>query len=305
MGNTYNVLIRKINTVIKKPQTIFIKILEVLSPLLGDKIYIEILFRLKVGYKLNLNNPRTFNEKLQWLKLYYRNPKLIQMVDKYEVKVYIQNTIGEEYVISTLGVWDSFDDIDFENLPDKFVLKTTHDQGGVVICEDKNKFNYSGAQHKLNKHLKRNFYLKYREWPYKDVKPRIIAEEFIGEDSLELKDYKFYCFNGEAKMVFIASGRNTMEKKFDFYDIHFNHLDIKRANTIQSKEGNQIPENYYKMVELAESLSSGLPHVRVDFFNIDGKIYFGELTFFTGAGMNPFYPEKWDYIIGDWIDLKL
>jgi len=294
---------RRIRTFVKKPRVLLIKFVQFLSPIFGDKCYIKLMFRLRAGYCLNLTNPQTFNEKLQWLKLYYRTPEQTKMVDKYAVKSYVNEKIGEEYTIATLGVWDSFDDIDFNLLPNKFVLKTTHDQGGVVVCIDKATFNYAQAKTKLTYHLKRNFYLKFREWPYKNVKPRIIAEEFIGDGEMDLKDYKFYCFNGKAKILFIASGRGGRQTNFDFYDIDFNHLDIKRPNTVQSKEGNKIPENYRKMVELAETLSGNFPHVRVDFYNLEGKIYFGELTFYTGSGMKPFYPKKWDYTFGSWIDL--
>src|SRR5690606_18779811 len=234
---------------------------------------------------------------------YYRMPEQTKLVDKYAVKSYVKEKIGEVYTIATLGVWDSFDEIDFDQLPDKFVLKTTHDQGGVVVCVNKEIFDYNKAKKKLTYHLTRNFYLKFREWPYKNVKPRIIAEEFIGDGKSELKDYKFYCFNGEAKLLFIASGRGSRQTKFDFYDIDFNHLDIQRPNTVQAKEGNEIPENYTKMVELAEILSADFPHVRVDFYNLEGKIYFGELTFYTWSRMKPFYPKKWDYTLGEYIKL--
>lgn len=296
---------RKVSSIIKRPQSLYIKIIHFLSPILGDEIYIKLLFRYRAGYRLHLKSPQTFNEKLQWLKLYYRRSELTHLVDKYEVKNYVRNLIGEDYIIPTLGVWDSYDEINFEQLPNRFVLKTTHDQGGVVICTDKATFNYKKAEEKLKKHLKRNFFLKYREWPYKNVKPRIIAEAFIGDDEdLDLKDYKFYCFSGNAKILFIASGRSSDQAKFDFYDIGFNHLDIQRPNTVNSKKGNEIPENYSKMVYLAEKLSGNLPHVRVDFYNINGRIYFGELTFFTGSGMKPFYPKKWDYILGDMLNLN-
>src|SRR5699024_3177599 len=276
------------------------------SPLFGDEIYIKMLFRFRAGYKLDFKNPQTFNEKLQWLKVYYRNPLLTQLVDKYEVKGYVKSLIGEKYIIPTLGVWDSFDEINFDQVTNKFVLKTTHDQGGVVICTDKATFNYKKAEAKLKKHLKRNFFLKYREWPYKKVKPRIIAEAFIGNgEDLDLKDYKFYCFNGKAKILFIASGRSSEQTKFDFYDIDFNHLNIQRPNTINSKEGNEIPKGYSTMVVLAEKLSGNLPHVRIDFYNMNGIIYFGEFTFFTGSGMKPFYPKKWDQILGTYIELPI
>lgn len=286
-------------------RNVIIKLLQTFSFMFGDSLYIKLLFKYRTGYRLNLKEPTTYNEKLQWLKLNYRKEEMTSLVDKYLVKDIVAKEIGEEYIIPTLGVWEDFDEINFDLLPNKFVLKTTHDQGGVVVCTDKSKFNIDKAKAKLNKHLKRNFYLLFREWPYKNVKPRIIAEEFIGNpnENTDLKDYKFYCFNGKAKLLFIASGRNTSQTKFDFYDIEFNHLDIRRPNTIQSKEGNKKPENYDKMLQMAEQLAGDFPHVRVDFYNIKGEIYFGELTFYTGSGMKAFYPHKWDEILGSYIEL--
>lgn len=281
-----------------------IKTIMFLSPVLSDKTYTKLLFRYRAGYVLNLNNPRSFNEKLQWLKLYYRKPIMTSLVDKYEVKRYVKEKTNEQYIIPTLGVWHHFDEIDFHKLPNKFVLKTTHDQGGVVICEDKNTFDKDSANKILTKHLKRNFYKIYREWPYKNVLPRIIAEKYIDSEE-ELVDYKFYCFDGVPKVLFVSSGRQGGSKVFDFYDIEGNYLDVCRPNTINSKRENIIPENYPLMLEIAEKLSKGFPHLRVDLYNLNGRVYFGELTFFTGSGMKAFIPSKWDYIFGSYIKLPL
>lgn len=270
-----------------------------------DKKYLKVLYRVRMGKKLNLSNPQTFNEKLQWLKLYDRKPQYTQMVDKYEVKKYVADIIGEEYIIPTLGVWDKFEDIDFDSLPNQFVLKCTHDSGGLVICTDKSKFDYKSAKKKINKCLKRNYYYLNREWPYKDVKPRIIAEKYmVDESGYELKDYKLFCFGGESKLMFIATDRSNPdeETKFDFYDMDFNHLQIKNGHPNSNKDI-AIPNSFEEMKVLASKLSKGIPQIRVDFYNINGKIYFGELTLFHWSGLVHFEPEEWDYKLGEWIEL--
>ena len=267
-----------------------------------DKKYLEKVFECIMGKELDLDNPQTFNEKLQWLKLYDRKPEYTTMVDKYAVKKYVADIIGEEYIIPTLGVWNHFDEIDFDKLPNQFVLKCTHDSGGLVICKDKNKLDLKAAKQKIEKSLKQNYYWFGREWPYKDVKPRIIAEKYmIDESGYELKDYKFFCFNGEPKMMFIATDRGS-DTKFDFYDIDFNHLPFTNGHPNANKKIKR-PKNYSKMLALAAKLSFGIPHVRVDFYNINGKIYFGELTFFHWSGLVPFEPEEWDYKLGNWLKL--
>jgi hypothetical protein len=271
---------------------------------LPDKLYLKLMYYFKTGKKLNLKNPQTYNEKIQWLKLHDRNPLYATLVDKYAVKKYVADTIGEEYVIPLLGVWEKSEDIDFDKLPDEFILKTTHDSGTHVICKDKKSFDYDEAQHILNHRLKQNYYKFFREWAYKDVKPRIIAEKLMRDESgAELKDYKFFCFDGEVKALYVARDRNIGQTKFDFFDADFNRLDLKQHypnSTVEIKK----PENFYKMKELASLLSKGMPHVRIDFYNINGKIYFGEFTLYHLAGTEKFEPEKWDYIFGDWIDLS-
>lgn len=255
-----------------------------------------------MGIRLNLKNPQTFNEKLQWLKLYDRNPEYTKMVDKYEVRKYIAEKIGEEYLIPFLGVWDRFDDIDFDKLPDQFVLKCTHDSGGVVICKDKSKLDIEETRKKINRCLKRDFYKLACEWPYKNVKPRIIAEKFmVDELGAELKDYKFFGFNGKVKIMYVASDREN-ELKFDFFDADFNPLNLRHGYP-NSKEDIKKPDNFSKMVSIAERLSENIPQLRVDLYSIGSKIYFGELTFFHHAGMVPFDPEEWDKTFGDWIEL--
>lgn len=271
----------------------------------SDEKYIKKIFKLRVGMELNLDNPRTFNEKIQWLKLYDRKPEYTQMVDKYAVKEYVANIIGEEYIIPTLGVWDNVEDIDFDKLPNQFVLKCTHDSGGIVICSDKTKLNLKAAKAKLMRGLKKNFYAQSREWPYKNVKPRIIAEEYIVDESgYELKDYKWFCFDGEPKALFIATDRGVEgeETKFDFFDSEFNHLPFTNGHPNATREIRK-PAGFEKMKQLAAQLSKGHPHLRVDFYDINGEIYFGELTFYHWSGMQPFKPEEWDYTLGSWIKL--
>ena len=296
---------RKVYTFIKNPQILPVKILYKISPLLNDEYYLKLLFPLKTNYKLDLSNPKTYNEKLQWLKLYYRKPIMTQIVDKYEAKEYARKIIGDEHIIESYGVWDSFDKINFDSLPDKFVLKTTHDQGGVVIVTNKNTFDKKAAKEKIERHLKFEHYYLTREWPYKNVKPRLKAEALLVNDKVgDLYDYKFYCFHGEPRLMYISHGRQSDTKYFDFFDMQFNRLDISRPSFSQSDIDYTIPETWELMKELAKKLSTGFPHLRVDFYCVEGKVYLGELTFFQGGGMMPFKPAKWDNILGDWIDLE-
>lgn len=253
----------------------------------------------------NLDNPKTYNEKLQWLKLNDIHPEYTQLVDKCESKEHVKKIIGDEYIIPTLGVWNSFDEIPFDKLPNQFVLKTTHDSGGVVVCPDKSKLDIRTARRKLEKSLRHNYFYEHREYPYKNVKPRIIAEKYmVDESGTELKDYKFFCFDGKCKMLFIASGRRKNEITFDFFDTNFNHLPFKQGHPWSDKEIKK-PDNFDEMVKIAEKLSKGFRHVRVDLYNINGKIYFGELTFFHFSGNVPFVPKEWDYRIGEWLTLPM
>ena len=275
---------------------------------LDDKTYIEKMFKLKLGYKLNLANPQTFNEKLQWLKLNYFNPDCIAMVDKYLSKEVVANCIGAEYVVPLYGVWDKFEDIDFNTLPNQFVLKTTHDCGGVVVCKDKDSFDKEKARNFLEGHLKQEYFYYSREWPYKNVKPRIIAEKYMkdSKDQKEegLTDYKFFCFDGEPKVMFIATDRakENEETKFDFYDMEFNHLPFTNGHP-NSDKVIEKPKQFELMKELCKKLSKDLPHVRVDFYESEGKIYFGEMTFFHWGGFVPFNPKEWDEKLGEWLIL--
>ena len=270
---------------------------------MSDARYVKKEYFLKMGKTLNLDNPKTFNEKLQWLKLNDRKKEYSTMVDKIAVKEYISNVIGENYVIPTIGVYDKFDDIDFNELPNQFVLKCTHDSGGVVICKDKLKLNKKEARKKINKFLKRKYYYAHREWPYKNVKPRIIIEEYMKDkNSEELIDYKVMCFNGKAKIIFTCTERFGGGLKVTFFDLNWNKLPFKRHYPTSEKQISK-PKCLKEMVNLSERLSKGVPFVRVDWYEINGKLFFGEYTFYPGAGLEEFTPDKWDSKLGDLIDL--
>jgi len=271
---------------------------------LSDRTYLKLIYWLRMGKALDLKNPQTFNEKLQWLKLYDRRPEYTTMVDKYEAKKYVAERIGEEYIIPTLGVWDKFEDIDFGLLPNQFVMKCTHDSGGLVIVRDKSKMDIEAAKKKINACLKKNYFWGGREWPYKNVKPRIIAEQYL-EDSIhdELIDYKFMCFNGEPKCLFLCLDRHSDEGlKIDVYDMDWNPMPFGRK---RKRSGRHIPKPkcFNEMAKMARKLSEGIPFVRVDFYEVNGQIYFGELTFFPASGMEEFKPEHYDELLGNWITL--
>ena len=273
---------------------------------LSDENYLKIVYWARMGRKLNLSSPKRYTEKIQWLKLNNRKPEYTIMVDKYLVKKYVADIIGEEYIIPTLGVWDRFEDIDFSSLSQQFVLKCTHDSGGLVICKDKKILDIEQAKVKINKSLSKNYYKAGREWAYKDVKPRIIAETYMedNEDG-ELRDYKFFAFDGEVKALFIATDRGLKdtETKFDFFDENFNHLEFTNGHP-NSDILPHKPKNFEKMKQLAAILSKGIPHARIDFYEVDEKVLFGEITFSHWSGMVPFEPDKWDYNFGEWINIK-
>ena len=275
------------------------------GPIWADKLYLKVLYKNRVRRSLNFKKPESFNEKLQWLKIYDRRPEYTSMVDKYEAKEYIKQTIGEEYVIPTLGVWNSFDDIPFDDLPQRFVLKCTHDSGGYVIVKDKDKFDIEEARKKIHHCMKRNYFWNTREWPYKNITPRVIAEEYI-EDvvATELRDYKLLCFNGKVKCSFVCT--NRFDKSglcVNFYDRDWIPLPFARKyprNNIEIVK----PYNYDKMIQFAETIAQGIDFLRVDFYECNGNLYFGEMTFYPGSGLEIFYPEEWDYRLGAWLELS-
>lgn len=267
----------------------------------SDENYLKMMYFCKFGKKLNLVNPKGFNEKLQWLKLYDHKSEYTALIDKYEAKKTVARYIGEEYIIPTLGVWNSFDEIDFDSLPNQFVLKCTHDSGGLVICHDKNKLDIKAARKKIETSLKKNYYYSGREWPYKNVPHRIIAEQYMADD---LRDYKLFCFDGVPRMTLVCSERFTKDGlKEDFYDEAWNHLNVQRPAHGNAILPIQRPKQYELMKKLAAKLSEKMPFARIDFYEINEKVYFGEITFYPASGFEGFKPEEWDLKLGEWIKL--
>lgn len=274
---------------------------------LSDEAYLKLVYRAKTGKRLNLDNPQSFNEKLQWLKLHDRKPEYVTMVDKYAVKEYVADIIGEEYIIPTLAVYDSFDEIDFDALPNKFVLKCTHDSGGIVICKDKAQLDIPSARAKIEKSLKNNYFYQGREWPYKNVPPRIIAEEYIEDgERIVPEDYKIYCFAGKPKYIVVFHNRYLDESLLSesVYDTDWNKQDISLdehfavSDIVEDK-----PECLDKMLELAEKLSKDMAQSRIDFYIVNGKIKFGEITLYTASGTHKMIPESLDDELGKLIPI--
>lgn len=276
-----------------------------LGKFIPDEMFIRCKFREQMGYSLNLRHPVTFNEKLQWLKLHDRKPLYTTLVDKYAVKEYVANIIGDEYVIPTIGVWENFDDINFKELPNQFVLKCTHDSGGLVICKDKKTLEMMGTKKKIESSLNTNYYLAGREWPYKNVQRKIIAEKYMeDEKTKDLRDYKFFCFNGKVRCYKIDFNRFTCHKA-NYYDE--NSLLIDVGEKMCPPDHNILleqPTRLSEMIELAQKLSHSIPFVRVDFYEVNEKVYFGEMTFYPAAGFGAFSFEGNDKMLGEWIELK-
>lgn len=270
-----------------------------------DETYIKMLYRILLGEMIDLSSPMSFNEKIQWLKLYDRQSSYTVMVDKYKVREYVAEKLGNQYLIPLLGVWDSPGAIDFTALPDKFVLKCNHNSGtGMCICTDKANLDIKKVTRELKRGLKENYYLLHREWPYKDVPRKIIAEQYMKSDAGGLTDYKIHCFNGEPKLILVCKDRFVETGLTeDFFSEEWEHLDIRRPSHPNAVHPIPKPDELSQMLMLAKILSEGIPFVRVDFYIIDHKIYFSELTFFPAAGFEKFIPDKWDRILGDWLEL--
>ena len=292
-----------LKTYIKNPRILLSSILREYGFWIPDKLYLKMFYFLNTGKTLNIKNPQTFGEKLQWLKLYDRRPEYTMMVDKYAVKDYVASIIGQEYVIPTLGVWDKSEEIDVDKLPTKFVLKTTHGGGGVgvILCKDKSTLNINTVVLSLKKAMKQNIYQELREWPYKNVKRRIIAEKYIENNEEDLIDYKFFCFNGIPKYCQVISGRNDV-MSIDFYDKEWCHQPFHEPKNYPfSEKSITPPKSLHLMLCFAQRLSAGIPFIRVDFYEVDGHPYFGELTFYPTSGVGGFNPEEWDHVLGDFI----
>lgn len=296
-------MINKIIKAFKDPYKILLRLDERRIITLSDEKFL--IYRgLDRGFNFDLKNPKTFNEKLQWLKLHDRNPLYTKLVDKYEVKNYIKDVLGEEYIIPTIGVYDSFEDINFDELPNEFVIKCTHDSASVIICKDKNNFDLLECKKKIDNAMKRNYYYGGREWPYKNVKPRILIEKYMCDDKLqELRDYKFFAFDGRVEYFKVDFDRFTNHGA-NYYDKNKNLTDIGEVVCPPNFDKKiEFPKTIDKMIELASKLSENIPFVRVDFYDVNGHIYFGEMTFYPASGYGKFIDEKWDDKLGSLIDI--
>lgn len=266
-----------------------------------DKLFLKIVYWCRTGFKLDLENPRRFNEKLQWLKLYDRKPEYVVYVDKYAVREYVKEKIGAQYLIPILGVWDSVNEINFDELPSKYVLKCTHDSGSTIVVDKETDINRVKKQ--LSYYLSQDYYLRGREWPYRGVKRRIICEHFLkNNDGSGIVDYKFMCSNGKAEFIMVCTERNLMGLKVDFFDLKWNRLPFERHYPSSGKVLKK-PDNLDLMIILSEKLSQDIPFVRVDLYEINGRVYFGELTLYPGCGFEEFKPDEWDEKIGKLINL--
>lgn len=288
--------------VIRKTYRMYFTMADTNKTLIPDKPYIKKLYEIKTGKKLNLKNPQTFNEKLQWLKLHNRKTIYTTMVDKYLVKEYVSNIIGDEYLIPTIAVYDKPEDIDFDVLPNQFVLKTTHDSGGVVVCKDKNSLDINKVREFLQYRQSINFYKTSREWPYKNVKKRIIAEQFIKDDlKSELRVYKVFNFNGTPKIIQTINGDKTDHEYINYYDTEWNLLKLKQ--NFPNGPIDDKPVCLREILELSAKLAGDIPFIRTDFYEVKGKVLFSEFTFFSDAGFANFEPEEWDIKLGSMLDL--
>lgn len=301
-------IVKKCITLIKQPWRLAASAkLHFVSKLLPDKLYLYCMYRTYVGGKPNFDSPVTYNEKLQWLKLHDRDTRYIGMVDKYEAKRFAAERIGEEHIVNTYGVWNSFDEIDFDSLPNSFVLKCTHDSAGNVICRDKSTFDRRAAEKKIKFCLSRNYFYMGREWVYKNIPPRIIAEEYMEDSTLgELRDYKFFTFGGKAHFMHLVSNRQNKDEATygDFFDMEYNHMELTMGHD-NAPIMPEKPKNFELMKKYAEILSEGTVHLRVDFYEVNGRLYFGELTFFQDSGFADIQPKSLDTELGGLIDLSL
>ena len=297
-------MISKIIKALKNPYKILLRLDEKRIITLADEKFLK--YRgLNRGFDFDLENPQTFNEKLQWLKLHDRNPLYPKLVDKYEVKSYISSLLGEEYVIPTIGIYDSFADIDLEALPNEFVIKCTHDSSSIMICTDKKNFDFNLCKEKINKSLKKNYYYAGREWPYKNVKPRILIEKYMKDSHFnELRDYKFFCFNGKMKYFKVDFDR-FIKHGANYYDANKKLVPLGEVVCPPNFEKKiEFPKTIDEMIKLAEKLAKDIPFVRVDFYDVDGHIYFGEMTFYPASGYGKFTDSSWDLTLGELIDIR-
>lgn len=299
-------MIKRLLNAVKEPNKVFLYLADKhCFDVVSDKLYLKLKYRAKTQKRLDIDDPKTFNEKLQWLKLYDRKPEYSVMVDKYRVREYISEQIGSEYLIPMIGAWDSPDEIDFEALPERFALKCNHNSGlGMCICTDKSKLDIATVQKGLDNGLSQNYFLTGREWPYKDVPRKIVAEQFLESDVGGLTDYKIHCFNGVPKFILVCRDRFAQSGLTeDFYTVDWERMEIKRPGIPNAAVSVSKPEKLDEMLKLAKKLSKGIPFLRIDFYFVNGKIYFSELTFFPASGFEGFEPPEWDRIFGEWLVL--
>jgi hypothetical protein len=306
-----NKLSKLFDYLVHDPKKLVVSVILRLSPIIPERLYLKWLFRLKMGYRLNLDNPQTFSEKLQWLKLYNRKPEYTLMTDKLAVKEYVASLIGEEYVIPTLGVWERAEDIEWDKLPDKFVLKTTHgaNAAGVVVCRDKSTFNREDAIKKLDRSMKEDDLSTYMgEWIYKNIHRRIIAEELLEDTdnaSGALPDYKFYCFSGIPKYCQVIRDRNTKET-IDFYDMEWEHMPFVGLNPVTNGiSAVTKPAHLDNMIQICRKLSTDMVFSRIDLYVVNDRTYFGEITLFPASGLGTFTPNEYNTVLGNMIKLPL
>ena len=303
-------IVDKIKSVLRNPNYLILFFLHKFNRLFkNDKRYLQLCYKYERGGYLDLDNPKTFNEKIQWLKLYYHNPIMTKYVDKYETKALIAKKIGDEHIIPTYGVWDKFEDINFDILPSQFVLKTTHGGGslGVVVCTDKSTFDRETAKKKLESSLVSDYY-KYREWAYKEVPRKILAEKFMCDDSENnrdgISDYKFYCYNGAPKFLYMSQGLEVHETaRISFLTLDWQFAPFRRSDFRPFEQLPSKPKKFDEMIQICKKLSEGLPFVRVDLYEINEIVYFSELTFYPCNGSMPFYPQEWDLKTGEMLTL--
>lgn len=281
-----------------------IRILHLMAPVIPDRLFLKLKYRICLGRPLHLAAPVTFTEKLQWLKLYDRKPDYVTMVDKVAAKEWASSVIGKEHIIKTFQVCSCFDDIDFDSLPDRFVIKTNHSGGstGVVVCTGKSSLDMADSKRRIDRSLNSSTFLYSREWPYKNVKRQILCEEYLSDESEDLRDYKFYCFNGVPKVLLVASNRSTTHN-FNYFDMDFCPLQIESRYGAPSSDIITPPDGWDEMVRLVRKLSAGIPHVRVDMYDVNGKVYFGEMTFYDSSGFDDMNSDEWNTRFGDWITL--
>ncbi len=271
---------------------------------MSDEAFSKLKFRYIMGYPLNLKDPKTFNEKLQWLKLYNTDPIFDTLVDKYKVKDYVADKIGSKYIVPTYGVWDSFDDIDFDSLPDSFALKCNHDSGGLYLVPDKSLMDMDAARKKIQGCLDYNYYWHSREKVYKNIKPRVLAEKYLIGGERGMTDYKFYCFGGEPKFIYVSVGLDDHATALisfltlDWEFAPFQRIDYAHYETLPEK-----PQHLDEMIDIARKLSEGHRFLRIDLYEYEGQVYFSEYTIIPNGGFMKFDPPEYDKIIGEWLRL--